>query len=159
MNKSGIKKLLFSVFICLLVGFIGSFATQSSVNTWYDTLQKPFFTPPDWLFAPVWTFLYIIMGISLFFVWKEGIEKKIVRRGIVIFAIQLLLNLLWSIIFFGMRSIIGGAFEISILWILILTNIIIFFRISKIAGYLLIPYFLWISFASILNFSLYFLNF
>lgn len=142
-----------------MAGFIGSFATQSSVNTWYNTLQKPSFTPPDWLFAPVWTLLYILMGIALFLVWKEGIEDKIVKIGIVIFSIQLFLNLLWSIIFFGMRSIPGGAIEIVFLWLSILATIIIFMGISKVAGYLLIPYFLWVSFASVLNFSLYALNY
>lgn len=152
---SNVEKLIISILICLLAGFIGSFYTAPAISTWYATLQKPSFTPPDRVFFPVWTSLFIMMGISLFLVWKKE-EKKV--TALYIFTAQLILNVLWSVAFFGLRSPLLGLIEIIILWIAILTTILSFMKISRTAGYLLIPYILWVSFAAILNFSIWRLN-
>ena len=145
-------KLLISIIICQLAGGIGSIFTSSSVKTWYLTISKPSFNPPNWVFAPAWTTLFLLMGISLFLVWRKG------KRGLPIFFIQLFFNILWSVMFFGLKSPLLGLIVIIILWILILLTIIKFFKISKPAGWLLIPYILWVSFATILNFSIFILN-
>ena len=158
MTFSDQKKLIFSIFICLFAGFIGSYFTTPAIPTWFATLQKPSFAPPNWVFAPVWTSLYILMGISLFLVWQKGREDKTVKAAIYLFAGQLVLNALWSFVFFGLRSPLLGLIEIIILWIAILATILSFMKISRTAAYLLIPYILWVSFASIVNFSIWSLN-
>jgi len=158
MTFSDQKKLIFSIFICLFAGFIGSYFTTPAIPTWFATLQKPSFAPPNWVFAPVWTSLYILMGISLFLVWQKGLENKTVKAAIYLFAGQLVLNALWSFVFFGLRSPLLGLIEIIILWIAILATILSFMKISRTAAYLLIPYILWVSFASIVNFSIWSLN-
>ena len=158
MTFSDQKKLIFSIFICLFAGFIGSYFTTPAIPTWFATLQKPSFAPPNWVFAPVWTSLYIMMGISLFLVWQKGREDKPVKAAIYLFAGQLVLNALWSFVFFGLRSPLLGLIEIIILWIAILATIMSFMKVSRTAAYLLIPYFLWVSFASIVNFSIWSLN-
>ena len=154
-------KLLVSVIICELAGIIGSIFTTSSVRTWYPTLIKPFFQPPNWLFAPVWTALFLLMGIALFLVWSfdKAQDKLIIKkRALKIFFVQLLFNVLWSIMFFGLKSPLLGFIVIIVLWISILMTIIKFFKISKPAGWLLIPYILWVSFATILNLAILILN-
>ncbi len=148
-----IGKLLLSIIICQLAGVIGSFFTAKSVSTWYQTLNKPGFTPPGWLFAPVWICLYFLMAIALFLI----LNKKD-KKGLILFIAQLVFNAFWSIAFFGIQSPVLGLIIIVILWVLILLTIIRFFKISKLAGWLLIPYILWVSFASILNFSIWILN-
>jgi len=158
MKFSDMKKLFFSIFICLFAGFIGSFFTSPAITTWYATLQKPSFAPPNWVFFPVWTSLFIMMGISLFLIWQKGWEDKKVRTGIYIFAVQLVLNALWSIVFFGLKSPLTGLIEIIILWIVILATILSFMKVSRTAAYLLIPYILWVSFAAIVNFWIWRLN-
>jgi len=161
MKKIGaieILKLVVSVLICQFAGFIGSVATAPSIPTWYATLNKPFFTPPNWLFAPVWVTLYTLMGISAFLVWRKGLSDQHVRTGLIIFAVQLILNVLWSAVFFGLRSILAGLIVIAILWIAILLTILNFYKTSKTAGLLLIPYILWVSIAASLNFSVLLLN-
>jgi len=158
MNFSDMKKLIFSIFICLFAGFIGSFFTTSVIPTWYATLQKPSLAPPNWVFFPVWTSLFIMMGISLFLVWQKGQEDRKVKTGIYFFAGQLVLNTLWSVVFFGLRSPLLGLMEIIILWISILATILSFIKISRTAAYLLIPYILWVSFAAFLNFWIWRLN-
>jgi len=152
---SNVEKLIISVLICLLAGFIGSIFTTPAITTWYAALQRPSFAPPNWVFFPVWTSLFIMMGISLFLVWQKK-EKKVI--ALYIFAAQLVLNVLWSVVFFGLRSPLLGLIEIIILWIAILATILSFMKISRTAGYLLIPYILWVSFAAILNFSIWRLN-
>jgi len=156
MKFTNVEKLVISIFICLLAGFIGSFFTSPAIPTWYATLQKPSFAPPNWVFFPVWTSLFIMMGISLFLIWKR--EDKKVKNAIYIFTVQLVLNALWSVAFFGLRSPLTGLIDIIILWIAILATIISFMKISRTASYLLIPYILWVSFAAILNFSIWKLN-
>lgn len=159
MKFSEMKKLIFSIFICLCAGFIGSFFTSPAIPTWYATLQKPSFAPPNWVFFPVWTSLFIMMGISLFLVWQKGWEDKKVKTAVYIFAAQLVLNALWSAAFFGLRSPLLGLIEIIILLIVIIATILSFMEISRTAAYLLIPYILWVSFAAIVNFSIWRLNY
>ena len=157
-NVSESIKLTVSITICLIAGFLGSFFTIPAIPTWYATLAKPSFAPPNWLFFPVWTTLFVMMGISLYLVWRKGLEGQQIKKALVIFAVQLILNVLWSAAFFGLRSPLSGLIEISILWISIAFTIMIFMKISRIAGLLLIPYIIWVSFAAILNFMIWRLN-
>lgn len=138
----------------LIIGFIGGIATSSSVNSWYTTLEKPSFNPPSWVFGPVWTVLYIMMGVSLYLVLKADGGKV----AITLFMVQLGFNLLWSILFFGLQQPFFAFIEIIILWMFILLTIISFYPISPLASYLMIPYILWVSFAAVLNFMIYWLN-
>ncbi len=157
-KKSDILKLVVSILIPLIAGFIGSIATFSSIPTWYTSLVKPAWAPPNWVFSPVWTTLFILMGIALFLVWRQGLWRKDVKIAVSIFAVQLVLNVLWSVIFFGLQSLIGGLIEIVFLWIAILATIIAFYRISKPAGILLLPYIIWVTIASYLTYTVYLLN-
>jgi len=155
MNK--IAKLVISVAIPLIVGFLGSLFTTPYVKTWFATIIKPSFSPPNWIFAPVWTFLFILMGISLFLVWNSKSKNK--KSAIILFGIQLFLNLTWSVLFFTLHNPLASFIEIIFLWIFILLTIFSFYKISKNSAYLLIPYLLWVSFASVLNFAIWKLNF
>jgi tryptophan-rich sensory protein len=159
MNKiQNTIKLIVAIIISELAGVIGSFFTASSIPTWYTNITKPSFNPPSWIFGPVWTTLYALMGISAFLIWKKGLDRKDVKIALGIFLGQLTLNALWSIIFFGLQSP-GAAFvEIIFLWIAILVTIIAFAKISRLAAWLLVPYILWVSFAGYLNFSIWQLN-
>ncbi len=151
-------KIIIGVAACTFIGALSGLATASSVNDWYLTINKPVFNPPNWIFAPMWTLLYALMGVAAALVWHEGWEKPKVKTALKVFGFQLLLNALWSIIFFGMQ-LPGLAFiEISILWVAIITTIILFTDIRKTAGYLLVPYLLWVTFATMLNFSIWWLN-
>lgn len=147
-----------SIIVCQGAGLIGSIATFPAIPTWYASLEKPPFNPPNWVFGPVWTTLYALMGISAFLVWRKGIRNRQVKIAIGIFAVQLVLNVLWSVTFFGLQMLLGGLVVILILWVAILLSIITFFRISKTGAVLLIPYILWVSFATLLNLSLWRLN-
>ncbi|MCX7919591.1 MAG: tryptophan-rich sensory protein [bacterium] len=151
-------KLFTCIVLCLLAGVIGSFFTQPAIPGWYATLNKPTFTPPNWVFQPVWTFLYITMGIAAFLIWKKGLNHKPVKIALSIFLIQLFLNSIWSIAFFGFQSPLAGLMIIVFLWIAILATMISFYKISKLAVVLLIPYIFWVSFAAVLNYYLYILN-
>ena len=153
-----IPKLMVSIIIVLIVGAIGSVATSPQIPVWYATLARPAWAPPNWLFPVVWTILYILIGISLFLVWRKGLESKQAKVALVVFAVQLGLNLLWSLVFFGLHSIAGGLVIILMLWMAILANIIVFYRISRWAGLILLPYLVWVSIASYLNYSIYLLN-
>ncbi len=152
-----IPKLILSIGICLGAGILGSFFTVSSIPTWYAALNKPSFSPPNFVFGPVWTILYILMGISLYLV-LSGKRKGERGKAIQIFAVQLVLNVLWSIIFFGMRNPALAFVDIVALWIAIVVTIKYFYSISKVASYLLYPYLVWVSFAAILNYSIWVLN-
>jgi benzodiazapine receptor len=158
MNLNEIIKLLLCIGICEFAGIIGRFFTAPKIPTWYKNLRKPSFNPPNWIFAPVWTILYFLMGVSLYLVVINPISFSGKLLGFLLFFIQLLLNSSWSIVFFGKNSLRGSFVVIVLLWIFILLTIGSFFFISKIAAVLLIPYFLWVSFASVLNFSIYKLN-
>lgn len=151
-------KLIDSVVLCELVGIISAPFTIVSIPTWYRTLNKPFFSPPNWVFGPVWTILYVLMGVSLYLVWKKGVKNEKTRTALLYFFIQLALNFLWTFIFFGFHSPLAAFVTIVILWIMILVSIRKFYPLSKTAAYLLIPYILWVSFASVLNFSIVVLN-
>ena len=159
-NKKPISifQLIFFILISQLAGLIGSIFTRDSISTWYSSLIKPSFNPPNWLFGPVWIMLYILMGISAYLIYKEGFKKKEVRLALGIFGIQLALNTLWSVIFFGLKSPFYAFIEIILLWAAIIFTISKFYRISKPAAYLLIPYILWVSFAAVLNISIFLLN-
>ena len=148
-------KLFISLLIPLLVGGIAAFFTTSGVNGWYAVANKPSFNPPNWLFAPVWTALYIMMGIALFLVWKTEGDKTIKQTALILFAVQLTLNFLWSFIFFYAKQP-GWAFvDIIAMWLTILLTIIWFGKISSTAAWLLVPYIFWVSFASLLNFYIW----
>ena len=151
-------KLLISVAVPLLIGFGGSVFTTSEIGSWYQTIQKPAWNPPNWIFGPVWTTLYTLMGIALFLVWKKDPGSKLKRTAMILFAIQLILNFFWSIIFFNQHEIGWALVEIVILWFLILLTIIAFASIEKIAAWLMVPYIAWVSFATILNFTIWQLN-
>jgi benzodiazapine receptor len=153
-----ILKLVISLIICQFAGFIGSVFTTPAIPTWYVTLTKPSFTPPNWLFSPVWTFLFVLMGISAFLVWDKGLDDKQVKTALSIFGVQLILNILWSAVFFGFRSPFAGLIEITILWIAIWLTVVNFFKVSRTAGLLILPYILWVSFAIALNFFIWRLN-
>lgn len=155
---SNITKLILSIVICQLAGIIGSFFTADSIASWYVTLNKPSFNPPNWIFGPVWITLYLLMGISMFLIWREGLKNKNVKDAFTIFIVQLVINASWSIVFFGVQSLVGGLAVIIILDILVIICIKKFMKISKLAGFLLIPYLLWILFATILNYFIFKLN-
>jgi tryptophan-rich sensory protein len=144
--------------ICMLFAFAGSLFTPEQGSWYYTTLQKPSWNPPDWLFPPAWTVLFVLMGISVSKVITEGMEKKEVRIGFVLFGLQLFLNLGWSAAFFGMKSPLAGFVEILVLWLCIVATIAAFARVSKPAALLLVPYLCWVSFASYLNFTILRLN-
>jgi tryptophan-rich sensory protein len=156
-KKINIVKLIVSIVIAQLAGIIGSLFTITSSNSWYANLIKPSFNPPNWIFGPVWTLLYLLMGVSLYLIWvsKNSRNRKI---GLYLFFTQLVLNSLWSILFFGLQNPLFAFIEIIILWLAILLTIIYFYKVNKKAAYLLIPYILWVTFATILNFSIFILN-
>lgn len=151
-------KLVTAIIACELVGIISTPFTLSGIPTWYSTLHKPPFSPPNWVFGPVWTTLYLLMGISVFLIWKKGLKKKQIKQALYYFIAQLFFNFLWSLLFFGLHSPILGFIDIVVLWVFILITILKFYKLSKPASYLLIPYFLWVSFATILNLSIVLLN-
>jgi len=153
-----IAKLVSSLILCQLAGMTGPIFTKPAILSWYVSLKKPFFTPPDWVFAPVWIILYILMGFAAFLVGRKGCHQKQTRSALILFGVQLILNALWSFMFFGLRSPLAGLIEISILSVAILLTIQSFLQISRVAGLLLIPYFLWVAFASGLNLSIWVLN-
>ena len=158
MNKSLIIKIILSVIICLSVGGLSGYLTSGSISTWYDYLNKPFFNPPDWVFGPVWSVLYTLMGVSAGMIWSKGLEHEGVKRALTVFGIHLVLNFFWSLIFFGMKMPELAFIEILILLGSILYFAILFYRIKPISALLQIPYLLWVSFATILNGSIAWLN-
>jgi tryptophan-rich sensory protein len=153
-----IGRLALCILVCQLAGLFGSLFTRSSVGTWYAGLTKPSFSPPGWVFGPVWITLYLLMAVAAYFVWRRGWDKRAVKAALGLFALQLLFNALWSAAFFGMRSVLLGLVDISLLWIALFATTVLFFRISRAAGILLLPYVLWLSFAVVLNISLLVLN-
>ena len=157
MNK--LTKILTIVVTCLAIGYLSGTVTRASILTWYPTLVKPSFNPPNWIFAPVWSMLYIMMGIAAGLVWDRiDFEKELVKKALVLFAIQLGLNALWSYLFFGLHNPMLAGIEIILLWLMIFETYTQFAKINKIAGYLFIPYLAWVSFALVLNGSIWWLN-
>ncbi len=156
--KKKLFRISIAVLLCLLIGFLSSIATKASINTWYVTLNKPSFTPPNWVFAPVWTIMYIMMGIAAGIVWSKGFYHKWVKTALYHFGFQLLLNAAWSIFFFGLQNPLIALLDIIALFILLLFTIRWFRVVNTTASYLLIPYTLWVAFATALNFGIWQLN-
>jgi len=181
MKLDKIIKLSISIIICELAGVLGSVFTVPSVGVWYKSLNKPGFNPPSWIFTPVWSILFLLMGVSFYLAWdkswkvKNEIKKiKSIKLNptsqklwqgkwqkiniVAIFFVQLILNIFWSLLFFGLHFTDVAFFELLMLWFAILFTIVNFYRVSKTAAYLLLPYILWVSFAGILNYFLWILN-
>lgn len=161
MKKINWIKLIIALILPQLAGLIGSLATAQAISTWYVSLNRLNFAPPNWLFAPVWILLFILMGIAFYLIWAKTVkkeEKKLQDRAIRLFLIQLVFNTLWSIIFFGQQLLFLAFLEIIMLWILILLTILQFKKLNQLSAYLMIPYLLWVSFAGILNLAFALLN-
>jgi translocator protein len=153
-----LPKLIISIAGCELVGILGSIFTISSIPTWYATLNKPFYAPPNWIFGPVWTLLYLLMGVSFYLIWKQDWKKKKVATAGKYFLAQLGLNFIWSPIFFGLKAPFLALTVILTMWLLIVMTMKKFHPLSKLAFYLLVPYLLWVSFATLLNGAIVILN-
>ena len=158
MGKNELFRLILSIIICQMAGIIGSIFTAGSVTSWYPTLVKPSFTPPGFYVGLIWIVLFTLMSISLFLIWRETPSNLAARIALYFFAAQLIVNVLWSVAFFGMQSPIGGLVVIGFLWVLILITIIRFWPINRTAALLLIPYIIWVSIAAFLNYSIWRLN-
>jgi len=155
-NRINWGKLIISIVVAQIAGGLGAIANIQSISTWYITINKPLFQPPNWLFGPVWTILFLLMGISFYLIWNSKLKNK--DEVIKIYFIQLTLNILWSYLFFGLQNPLLGLIEIVFLWIAILITIIRFRKISKVASMLLHPYLAWVTFATILNGAIWWLN-
>lgn len=151
-------KIAVAIGICLFIGFVASLATQASISTWYPSLDKPWFNPPNWIFGPVWIFLYVLMGIAAGIVWSKGFYHKWVQTALYHFGFQLLLNGAWSLLFFGLKEPLWALIDIVALFIFLILTIKWFKIVSNVAAYLLIPYAVWVLFAAILNFEIWRLN-
>jgi len=159
MKLNKITKIVIALIICLMVGYSASIVTRPSVETWYPTIIKPSFNPPNWIFMPVWTLLYILMAVAAGLVWDKIKEQnQEVKVALGFFLIQLTLNAIWSYIFFGLKNPMLALIEIALLWLMIYETYLKFTKINKTAGYLLIPYMAWVAFAGILNASIWWLN-
>lgn len=155
---SNTSKFVISVVSCEAVGILGGLLTASTIPTWYSTLNRPFFAPPNWIFGPVWTLLYFMMGASIYLIWKKGFTTKKRIEALHFFLVQLGLNFIWSPVFFGLQSPLLALIVITVLWIAIVFTMKKLYPLSKPASYLLIPYLLWVSFATILNAAFVILN-
>ena len=151
-------KIFIGILVCNAVGLLASSVTLPAIETWYAGLNKPPFNPPNWLFGPVWTTLYTLMGISAAAIWQEGLEKSYVKHALSIFGIQLMLNGIWSFLFFGFQNPLLAFIEILLLLVAIIFTFIRFKEIKPWTGWLLLPYLAWVTFASILTISIYILN-
>ncbi|OGG92460.1 TspO protein [Candidatus Kuenenbacteria bacterium RIFCSPLOWO2_12_FULL_42_13] len=158
MKLNNFFKLVIAIGVSELAGIIGSVFTISAIPNWYAGLVKPALNPPAWVFGPAWTTLYTLMGIAAFLVWRMGWERKEVKMALEVFGIQLFLNAIWSIIFFGLQNPGWALVDIILLWLAIVWTMVVFYKISRPAAYLLVPYLLWVSFASYLNYSIWMLN-
>jgi translocator protein len=156
-NWSSLAVLVLFVAICLAVSGAGAFFTADSVRTWYPALQKPAWTPPSWIFGPVWTILYLMMALAAWLVWRRR-DPAGVNGALGLFAFQLVLNAAWSPLFFGLKNPLAGLLDIIPLWASILATVVSFWKISPASGALLIPYWLWVSFATALNFAIWRMN-
>lgn len=153
-----VLRFLISLLLPLLVGAAGGWATAQGVQDWYPGLTKPSFNPPSWVFGPVWTLLYVLMGLAAFLVWEEGVRSPGVRKALTIYGVQLLLNGLWSFVFFAAEAPGWAFLELLVLLAFLIWTTVLFFRIRTLAGWLLTPYLLWVTFAGVLNFAIWFLN-
>ncbi len=155
MNKA--VKLLIALVACILTGTIGYFLTSPYIKSWYALINKPSWTPPNWLFGPVWTILFLLMGLALYLI-VSGKKSKDATDAVLVFAAQLLVNASWSLLFFTLHKPLYAFIALISLWLLILASIMMFHRLNKLAAYLLLPYLAWVSFAGALNLAIYFLN-
>jgi benzodiazapine receptor len=154
-----IARIILVVTTCMVIGYLSGTVTRESITTWYPTLVKPIFNPPNWIFAPVWTLLYAMMGVAGGIIWNHlETNKEQVKKAFTFFIIQLALNALWSYLFFGLHNPLLALLEIIILWLMIFETYVQFKSINKLAGWLLIPYLAWVSFATVLNASIWWLN-
>lgn len=153
-----VMKLIGSILVCQLAGIIGGIFTQSSVQSWYAAIRKPGFTPPGWVFGPVWIVLYLLMGVALYLIWNTGVASRARHIALILFFIQLGLNILWSFLFFYLKNPMLGFIEILILLVFIILTAWKFFGLNQLAGVLFLPYILWVSFASFLNYFMWVLN-
>ena len=158
MKIQEILKAVAAIVIAQSAGLIGSLFTMSAIDGWYRTINKPSFNPPDFVFGPVWTTLYAMMGIASYLIWRKGIRRPEVRLALILYAGQLVLNAWWSIVFFGFQSPEGALIVIVALWLMIVATIVAFARVLALAAWLLVPYLLWCSFAAYLNYSIWLLN-
>lgn len=157
MNK--FTKILIMVVTCLAVGYLSGIVTRESIAEWYQFIEKPSFNPPNWVFQPVWSALYVMMGVAGGLVWdKIDSKSEEVKKALKFFAIQLALNALWSVLFFGLKNPMLALVEIILLWLMIYETYLKFSRINSVSGYLFIPYLMWVGFAAILNASIWWLN-
>ncbi len=150
--------LIGSLSVCLLAAYIGSLFTMPEIENWYAFINKPSFTPPNEVFSPVWTLLFIMMGVSLFLIISQKKKNKYTKQGLILFGCQLILNILWSFLFFGWHEILAALSELFSLWSILAATILVFWKINKAAAYLLIPYLAWLSFAFVLNFFIVLAN-
>lgn len=148
-------KLIIALAVPLFIGWVGSLFVMPALPIWYNSLAKPALNPPSWIFAPVWTLLFVLMGIAAFLVWRKELNKKTVKMALAIFIFQLFLNVFWSLLFFGMRNPMVAFTEIISLWFAIMALLLAFYQVSRPAAYLLIPYVLWVSFATYLNYAIW----
>lgn len=155
MKSQNIIKLIVALAVSLLAGAIGGLFANPALNTWYMTLAKPSFTPPNGLFVPVWIILYILMGVAAYLIWKEGVSNKMIKNALLIFLFQLVASVFWPIIFFGSHAVGLAFMEIISLWCAILATILSFYEIKRLAAYLMILYILWMTFMAILNYGLW----
>jgi tryptophan-rich sensory protein len=151
-------KIIILIIICLGIGYFAGMVTQNGIETWYSTIEKPSFNPPNWLFAPVWTVLYICIAVAGGIIWDKIDTHPLAKKALLYFAIQLILNTVWSFLFFGLKNPLIALIEIIVLLLVIYETYILFSKINKTAGYLFIPYLLWVSFAMFLNASIWWLN-
>jgi translocator protein len=155
--KNKILGIITAIAACELAGAVGSLFTAPAIGSWYALLQKPSLSPPNQVFAPVWTVLFALMGIAVFMVWEKRKDHR-ARIALLVFALQIALNVAWSALFFGLRSPLAGFIDIIILWLAIVWTIVVFRRVSPWSAWLLVPYLAWVSFAAYLNYSLMILN-
>jgi len=153
-----LSALIAFIVLCELAGVIGSIFTIRAISNWYSVLRKPWFTPSNWLFGPIWLILYFLMGLSLYLVFESERNKAKEKPALWAFGFQLVLNTLWSVLFFGMHYLFYSFVEIVLLWISIAVTTLLFFRVSKAAAYLLLPYILWVTIAASLNYYVFILN-
>lgn len=158
MRLNAWKKLAVALILPQCAGMVGGLFTAPNIPTWYAFLNKPSFTPPSWIFAPVWLILYLMMGAALFLLWTADSRKPLVRVALGLFAAQLVLNAAWTFLFFGLHSPFWGLVDIGALWLILTSLIVVSMRVSRPAGLLLLPYWFWLSFASVLNYTIWTMN-
>jgi benzodiazapine receptor len=159
MTKKFFVRVSFAMGLCLFIGFLGALATQTSIGDWYLQLNKPSYNPPNWIFGPIWTVMYILMGISAGIIWSKGFYHRWVKTALYLFGFQLLLNAFWSLLFFGLKEPFWALIDIIALFVVLLFTFKWFKIVNKLAAYLLIPYIIWVAFAALLNFEIWRLNF